>query len=443
MGYQNGVISQPVSIYDVQQCLSTNDNDLATLCMKNNINMWSPHKPIYSTKIGVLTDEDWQGGAHTLSGYKTGGGIKKVAISGTEYLNSVGGDISKPSDVPSAVWVHDKPICDGVCCFRLTDFNGYWHTVGRMFNIGTIYGNINNIIIPSNSSGDGANIGFSMNFNVSTGTIVAHELFGDCWGYYPTVILTCGSSDKLHYAKSADNAISSYTSSTAYITIDTADMANQIASDWLSSHSGDPYSSFPLRTGDKWTACVVLLSRQLDGGSGSGHKLNSTDTVVRLEYANPSNGVCVDRKTLPVKQSKYNNIDWMKMNIRITKQSSGVYKISYIKVTANMLTTDNVTFTIDASLSTPQGNVNVQNTASGQQITVEGYSSATFYGETGEVEKTLGINETVYTVTATTSGNQLCNGTLTFKNSKGNFTGTFSIDISGGGSYYDREVQLL
>ena len=64
-----------------------------------------------------------------------------------------------------------------------------------------------------------------MNFNVSTGTIVANELFGDCWDYYPTVILTCGGNRNLHYAKSAANAISAYTSTTASISIDTAVLA--------------------------------------------------------------------------------------------------------------------------------------------------------------------------------------------------------------------------
>ena len=47
MGYSNGKISAPVSIYDIQQALGVTASDLGTLCSHNNINMWAKFKPVY------------------------------------------------------------------------------------------------------------------------------------------------------------------------------------------------------------------------------------------------------------------------------------------------------------------------------------------------------------------------------------------------------------
>jgi len=438
MGYNSstGLIYSPVSIYDVQRCFGLSSPDLATLILNANVNMWAARKPIYSTKVQQLTDADWAGTTRSLTGYKTGGGIKKWASVWADYING----IDSNGSVASQVWSYDRPVLDGSCAFRLTDFSGYYHLVGRVFNIHTpLFGNVNNIIIPSASGQDGANIGFVFGFTNPTpdGGIAASQLFGDCLSYYPTVILTCGSGS-YQYAKSADNPVSAYAGSTGTITIDTADFASAIASDMNVSN---PYSRYPLRTNDKWTACMVLLSRKLTGGSGYDHKVNSTDTIVRLEYESG-----IDRRTLPIKQSKYNNIEWMKMTVTISKVSGYTrrYKIDSIVVTAKMLTTTSVAFVINAQLSTPQGTVNVVGVSSGQSITVNNYSSVTFSDTVGEVTKTLGISETTYDVEATTPGNQLVNGTLTFHNTKGDFSGQFSFDVSSGNSSYTiSDIDLL
>jgi hypothetical protein len=135
----------------------------------------------------------------------------------------------------------------------------------------------------------------------------------------------------------------------------------------------------------------------------------------------------------------------MKMRVTITKIAGyqRKYKIDSIVVTANILSTASMTFTVDAALSTPQGTVNVVGVASGQSINVTGYSSVVFSGSTGEISKTLSITETTYDNTATSAGNQLVNGTLTFRGSEGNFSGGFSIDVSGQSYQYTQEVNLL
>ena len=432
------IISAPVSIYDIQQALGTYDNDLATLCMKPNINMWSPRKPIYSTKIQQLTNEDWQGSAHADANHKSGGGILKyVGGYDSNYISQAG-------DVISKVWEYDRPVLDGLCVFRLTDFSGYWHTAARMFSIDSIFGNINHIMIPSNQSEQGVNIGFSMSFHVVTGTLTAQELFGDCWNFYPGVILTAVGVDDYMYIKSAASPISAYASTPASIQINTAEFARQIAADWRASHSGDPYQNFPLRNNDRWTGCLVLLSRQFEGTSGSGHKPNETDQIVRLEYS-----AGVDRRILPLKQSKYTNIEWMKLRVKITKVYgySRRYTLQILEVSANVLTTDRMSFTVDATMSVPTGagTVSIQGHGSGQSsVTVSNYTNFTLSGTTGEV--TLDIlpsSVTTWDITTSSAGNQLCNGTLTFHNTKGDFQGTFSIDVNQGKGSYEKEITLM
>ena len=433
-----GIISAPVSFADVNAVLGTSHTDLATLCMEDLINMWSGRKPIYNTKWGILGTDDWNGVNRTLAGFKTGGGIKKAALSWDEYITGMN---TSTGSVVSKIWEYDKPVVDGSCKFRLADFSGYYHNVGRVFNMGTLFGNISNILIPSADGGTGRTVAFTFYFTNPTpdGGIAAAQLFGDCWTYYPCIILTNGStgSNSYQYAVTAPSPISAYAGTSMTITFDTADFAAAIASDFRSLHSGDPYANYPLRTGDKWTACLVLLSQQLTSGI---HKIPSSATIIRLEYS--SN---VDRRTLPIKQTKYINIEWMKMRVTITKIAGyqRKYKIDSIVVTANILSTASMTFTIDAALSTPQGTVNVVGVASGQSINVTGYSSVVFSGSTGEISKTLSITETTYDNTATSAGNQLVNGTLTFRGSEGNFSGGFSIDISGQSYQYTQEVNLL
>lgn len=435
------IISAPVSFYDVQQALSTTDKEEEELCTEDNINMWSPRKPIYSTKVIPLDNDDWKN-PRTLTNYKTGAGIKKYCCSGTDYL----AEVTTRGDVNSHIWEYDKPILDGLCAFRISDFSGYWHTAVRKFAITMIYGNIENISVPSSESGTGSNIGFTMYFQKETGQIIPEDLFGDCWStFYPGVILTSayGESNKFHYVKTTSNPVSFYVNAQATISISTANFAAQIASDWRARHTGDPYSSAPLRTGDYWTGCVVLLSRPFGGGDGSDHKLLSSDTVVRLEY---SQGV--DRRTLPIKQTKWNNIDWMKITIVLAKVSGSTssYDISSITVKAKLLNSVTLPFSIKADLSVPSGagTVNVQGIASGDNLVDINYSNVTLTGNAGdEITQVLGINKTTYNITNISPGNALCNGTLRFNNSsEGDFEGGWSIDVSRGNNYYSLNVEM-
>lgn len=461
MGYNSTerLITSPVGIYDVKTCLANDSNDLATLCMANNINMWSARKPISNTKVTELTANDWKGLGRTLSDYKTGSGIKKKIITGSVYLQSCGSNGLIASDI----WTHDKPLL-GESAFRLTDFNTYKHNAGRSFYIGTIFGNINNIIIPSSDNDGGMTLGFSIGLNIATYQIPSSELFGDCTAFYAGVIMCAGSGNQqLHYVKTAANAMSQYIGSgnmSISITINTRDFMNQMKADW--SGTGTPYNKYPFRKGDPWTACLVLIDRSFSGGDGAQHKLNGTEKIVRLEYAEPMDNVYVDRRTLPMKPSKYNTIEWMKLKVKIQRYTSDrsgfdCYKITSIIVTAKMLATDSITFSVNAVLSAVNGSGIVvipgQQGSGGVSVTVNSYiGPVTFSGTVGEVQKefTLGstqgnsIPETTYYISqSATSGNKLCNANFTFVNSStsDSFSSQFSFDISTGP--LEKENELL
>lgn len=58
MSFNNGNISAPVSIRDLQVCFSNSSTDLGTLCLASNINKWARYKPIRYNKVGVITEAE-------------------------------------------------------------------------------------------------------------------------------------------------------------------------------------------------------------------------------------------------------------------------------------------------------------------------------------------------------------------------------------------------
>ena len=436
------VISQPVSIYDVQKCFGLTSPDLATLILNANINMWSDIKPIYSTKVTQLTTAD-RGTPHVISGFKTGGGVKKWANLFSEYIYNM----DSQGNPVSQLWALDRPVLDGVCAFRLTDFAGYWHTAQNMVNVYSYIKNLTNIPIPSFDTTNNVNIEFGVYTRVIAGCIIARVMFGDCLNFYPGVVMTCGNGS-YQYAKTTSQTISQMLENsdnfTGSVLVNTAEFASAIASDWRVDHSGDPYQHYPLRNDDEWTSCVILSSRELTGCGGSSHKFNSSDIIVRLEYeAN------CDRWTLPLKQDKYTVITDMWMSVTLTRQAdqSGhmVYKITNITVYADKTaTSDPVTFIVNAVVQCQIGVVSVSGVGTGQSVSAS-FGSVTFVAAAGQDSHSLQNPATTYEITSTMAGNQLCNGTLQFYNANiGTFSGGFSIDVSAGSnSYTVNNIRLL
>lgn len=58
MGLNNNILSKPISITDIKKCLGAASSDLGALCVHNNINIRSKHKPIRMSVYRPLTEAE-------------------------------------------------------------------------------------------------------------------------------------------------------------------------------------------------------------------------------------------------------------------------------------------------------------------------------------------------------------------------------------------------
>lgn len=124
----NNTITKPISISDVRQILNGNSNDLATLNMNNNINIYAKYKPIYSSIITPLTEDN------VVKSFNSG-----LQIFGTGIQLKTGENMATfkgfaeccmqyvygNSATYSGCIHYNRPIEDGKNAFRLTDWNNY------------------------------------------------------------------------------------------------------------------------------------------------------------------------------------------------------------------------------------------------------------------------------------------------------------------------------
>ena len=124
MGYSNGFITPPVSIYDVQRALGTSENDVGRLCQHANINMWSRHKPVGYRSIKPIGfgDSDPTNEAKTVGYGLAPGAIK---IGGSSFNESDVTDMFE-DETGQYDWKYTKPAGGQSQPFRLTDFAGYY-----------------------------------------------------------------------------------------------------------------------------------------------------------------------------------------------------------------------------------------------------------------------------------------------------------------------------
>ena len=108
MSVTNGIVSAPVSIYDIQHVLGNGSSDLGTLCRASQINKWAKYKPERLNKIGIITHAERR--AHMF-------GFTKYAqpYNETSLLN--------PAKNYGQYWGYSKPRGgDSNEPYRLTDF---------------------------------------------------------------------------------------------------------------------------------------------------------------------------------------------------------------------------------------------------------------------------------------------------------------------------------
>jgi hypothetical protein len=430
MGVTNGTIRRPVSISDVQSVLGSSSGDLATLCLMNNINMWSGMKPVYMTIKSVLTDAQWKTG-RTLSGYSISYGIKKRALTAiSDYVDSSG-------NVKNEVWSYDKPVKDNTNVFRLSDFENYKH---NSINPMVITLPTNSTMYVTSGSQQGTQLNFQINFpfnrvtqtDYENGNIGSEQLFGGLESYYPSVLMTFGVSSTPHqYCKSASIPIGEIGRSSAQsgvtITIYGSDLYEAMKSDGTLNAVAE---------NAKWTACLVLTSRRLDGANTpianhAAFGYNNT-IVVRLEHTAAVNNVWVDRKVLTIVPIKKSYISSMKARFTFESSQYGI-KLASITLIANVEQSDaNLSFSAQATVSIIQGNIRVNgyaDVASARTVNDFSTSNANFSNTTGVgVTRSLGFRSTEYQVTGVdpAAHEPILGLSITFVNTHGNWTASYS-----------------
>ena len=201
MAYNNGLITAPVSIHDVQQALGiSGGGDLATLCKSDRINIWAKYKPVDNTSIHYmgqlnLTTKQWKSDATWFHGkgqnWRFGLSPWSVSGSGSTTLAQLIAKYNAIDDMNG--WVYHAPTGGSTSPYRLTDFNEYNHNAQSFasdFVVGSPVGidgsTLKGMLIASylHAADDGTNItpynllGVNTYFGVvmtkSDGTIVLH-----------------------------------------------------------------------------------------------------------------------------------------------------------------------------------------------------------------------------------------------------------------------------
>lgn len=134
MGYSNGTVYKPVSVYDVQRALGVSSADVGTLCKSNRINKFSRYKPISYQKISMVTDSERASVNHGITVPDV---VLTNAITRANMIDACAND-----------WDYTKPSGTASSPYRLTDFVkpdatglGYYHSaVPPIQCVGAQYG---------------------------------------------------------------------------------------------------------------------------------------------------------------------------------------------------------------------------------------------------------------------------------------------------------------
>ena len=118
MGLENGILTQPISVYDIANCIGVASTDVGTLCTaKSKINIWAKYKPVRYNSIKALTEEQRKQCSY---------GILDVQ----EY------DFTQQSVLDQAFenalnrvysWQYEIPEGGVESLYRMLDFDGYNH----------------------------------------------------------------------------------------------------------------------------------------------------------------------------------------------------------------------------------------------------------------------------------------------------------------------------
>lgn len=133
-----GIITAPVSIYDVQRCLGLSSTDLGTLCKSTLINRWSKMKPCRYDSLDVMVPADLGGVIGTDNNRIMANQTRhnpQYGTFGITWPDLLAIDSLRARDI-NRDFVWEPPIGKSGnynYAYRLKDFNGYHHGAIKPF----------------------------------------------------------------------------------------------------------------------------------------------------------------------------------------------------------------------------------------------------------------------------------------------------------------------
>lgn len=118
MGLENGILTQPISVYDIANCIGVASTDVGTLCTaKSKINIWAKYKPVRYNSIKALTEEQRKQCAYGILDVQEYDFTQQFTLD-QAFENALNRVYS---------WQYEIPEGGVESLYRVLDFDGYNH----------------------------------------------------------------------------------------------------------------------------------------------------------------------------------------------------------------------------------------------------------------------------------------------------------------------------
>ena len=118
MGLENGILTQPLSVYDIANCIGVASTDVGTLCTaKSKINIWAKYKPVRYNSIKALTEEQRKQCAYGILDVQEYD-FTQQSVLNQAFENALNRVYS---------WQYEIPEGGVESLYRMLDFDGYNH----------------------------------------------------------------------------------------------------------------------------------------------------------------------------------------------------------------------------------------------------------------------------------------------------------------------------
>ena len=118
MGLENGILTQPISVYDIANCIGVASTDVGTLCTaKSKINIWAKYKPVRYNSIKALTEEQRKQCSYGILDVQEYD-FTQQSVLNQAFENALNRVYS---------WQYEIPERGVESLYRMLDFDGYNH----------------------------------------------------------------------------------------------------------------------------------------------------------------------------------------------------------------------------------------------------------------------------------------------------------------------------